>query len=169
MYSSNRINKNACAFTPMGYTTIGDDYTHKPRACAAPRARASVVLRLTGRRDCSQELPLPREAIPDCSSEEASGWCGLLRQGPARTRAVRRHRRCVCRQPPAALLQLCSLTGYEVCAGYLKTQPLDKRKSGFGTRDASRRDEFTNHLAVEQYRERLRVCCGPTSARQHRH
>lgn len=38
---------------------------------------------------------------------------------------------------------------------YLKTQPVDKRKLGFGTRDAHRRDEFMSHIRTEQYRETL--------------
>jgi len=36
---------------------------------------------------------------------------------------------------------------------YLATQALDKRPMGFGTRDAFRRDEFTNGMRSEQYRE----------------
>ncbi|TMW68717.1 hypothetical protein Poli38472_006185 [Pythium oligandrum] len=38
---------------------------------------------------------------------------------------------------------------------YLKTQPMDKRKSGFGSKDASRREEFMSHVRTEQYRETL--------------
>ncbi len=38
---------------------------------------------------------------------------------------------------------------------YSKTQPKESRKSGFGTHDASRRDEFTSHVRTEQYRETL--------------
>ncbi len=38
---------------------------------------------------------------------------------------------------------------------YLKTQPPGTRKSGFGTKDASRRDEFMSHVRAEQYRETL--------------
>lgn len=38
---------------------------------------------------------------------------------------------------------------------YLSTQPFDKRKSGFGSKDASRRDEFMSHVRTEQYRETL--------------
>lgn len=38
---------------------------------------------------------------------------------------------------------------------YLKTQPMDKRKAGFGSKDASRRDEFMSHVRTEQYRETL--------------
>lgn len=38
---------------------------------------------------------------------------------------------------------------------YVKTQPVDKRKLGFGTRDAHRRDEFMSHIRTEQYRETL--------------
>lgn len=39
---------------------------------------------------------------------------------------------------------------------YLKTEPLDTRKNGFGTRDASRRGEFTATIRTEQYRETLK-------------
>mmetsp|Transcript_65709 Transcript_65709/g.181431 ORF Transcript_65709/g.181431 Transcript_65709/m.181431 type:complete len:177 (-) Transcript_65709:281-811(-) len=39
--------------------------------------------------------------------------------------------------------------------GYLKTQPLEARKLGFGSHDASNRDEFTSHIRTEQYRELL--------------
>jgi len=39
---------------------------------------------------------------------------------------------------------------------YLKTQPLDQRKKGFGTRDANRRDEFAATIRTSQYRETLR-------------
>ncbi|KDO28378.1 hypothetical protein SPRG_06617 [Saprolegnia parasitica CBS 223.65] len=38
---------------------------------------------------------------------------------------------------------------------YLKTQPPETRKAGFGTKDASRRDEFMSHVRTEQYRETL--------------
>lgn len=38
---------------------------------------------------------------------------------------------------------------------YLSTQPMDKRKAGFGSKDASRRDEFMSHVRTEQYRETL--------------
>ncbi|CEG45106.1 uncharacterized protein PHALS_01430 [Plasmopara halstedii] len=38
---------------------------------------------------------------------------------------------------------------------YLKSQPMDTRKSGFGSKDASRRDEFMSHIRTEQYRETL--------------
>lgn len=39
---------------------------------------------------------------------------------------------------------------------YLKTQPVDNRRLGFGTHDAARRDEFTTHIRTEQYREQLK-------------
>ena len=39
---------------------------------------------------------------------------------------------------------------------YMKTQPPDKRKLGFGTHDASRRDEFSQPIRTEQYRETLK-------------
>lgn len=35
---------------------------------------------------------------------------------------------------------------------WLKTQPLDTRKKGFGTKDASKRGEFTSFIRTEQYR-----------------
>lgn len=38
---------------------------------------------------------------------------------------------------------------------YLKSQPMDTRKAGFGSKDASRRDEFMSHIRTEQYRETL--------------
>lgn len=38
---------------------------------------------------------------------------------------------------------------------YIETQPLDSRKQGFGSRDANRRDEFSNSVRTEQYRETL--------------
>lgn len=40
-------------------------------------------------------------------------------------------------------------------SGYTKSQPLDKRKLGFGSHDAARRDEFTTAIRTEQYREQL--------------
>mmetsp|Transcript_18223 Transcript_18223/g.18286 ORF Transcript_18223/g.18286 Transcript_18223/m.18286 type:complete len:227 (+) Transcript_18223:94-774(+) len=39
---------------------------------------------------------------------------------------------------------------------YVKTQPLEKRTNGFGSRDATRRDEFTSAIRTEQYRETVR-------------
>jgi len=39
---------------------------------------------------------------------------------------------------------------------YLGSQPIDQRKSGFGSHDASRRDEFTTGIRTEQYREQLK-------------
>ncbi|KAJ1448035.1 hypothetical protein M885DRAFT_540553 [Pelagophyceae sp. CCMP2097] len=39
---------------------------------------------------------------------------------------------------------------------YLKQQPPDKRKLGFGTHDAHRRDEFSQTIRTEQYRETLK-------------
>jgi hypothetical protein len=46
--------------------------------------------------------------------------------------------------------------GYFETNKYITTQPLDKRKLGFGTKDAHRRDEFSNDIRTEQYRETLR-------------
>lgn len=39
---------------------------------------------------------------------------------------------------------------------YTKTQPLDQRKLGFGSKDAFKTDEFTNTIATEVYRDTLR-------------
>lgn len=41
--------------------------------------------------------------------------------------------------------------------GYIKTQPLDKRKLGFGSHDASKRDEFMSFIRTEQYRQQLKT------------
>lgn len=38
---------------------------------------------------------------------------------------------------------------------FLKIEPPEKRKLGFGTRDAHKSAEFTNTLRTEQYREQL--------------
>eukprot|EP01040_Poterioochromonas_malhamensis_P006210 gene6210-6683_t len=46
--------------------------------------------------------------------------------------------------------------GYKDGAKYKDTQPLDQRKKGFGSHDATRRDEFSNVIATECYRETLR-------------
>jgi len=40
---------------------------------------------------------------------------------------------------------------------YKETQPFDKRKKGFGSRDAKRRDEFSNTIRTEQLRESMRA------------
>lgn len=45
---------------------------------------------------------------------------------------------------------------YQETRSYLKTQPLESRKNGFGTRDANRRDEFAATIRTSQYRETLR-------------
>lgn len=39
--------------------------------------------------------------------------------------------------------------------GYLEREPADKRKKGFGSNDAFRRDEFSNTYCVNSYREQL--------------
>lgn len=39
---------------------------------------------------------------------------------------------------------------------YIKDQPLDTRKKGFGSKDAHRRDEFSNAVRTQQYRESIR-------------
>ena len=36
-------------------------------------------------------------------------------------------------------------------------QPMDKRKNGFGTKDASKTDEFCNAIRMEQYRHQLKT------------
>jgi hypothetical protein len=41
-------------------------------------------------------------------------------------------------------------------SNYKKTQPQEGRKKAFGSNDASRRDEFSNTVATEQYREALK-------------
>jgi hypothetical protein len=41
---------------------------------------------------------------------------------------------------------------YSEMERYTKTQPLDSRKKGFGSKDASRRGEFTSYIRTEQYR-----------------
>lgn len=46
--------------------------------------------------------------------------------------------------------------GYSESIKYITTQPLESRKKGFGTKDAHRRDEFSNTNRTEQYRETLR-------------
>ncbi|KAM3576789.1 hypothetical protein VYU27_001381 [Nannochloropsis oceanica] len=39
---------------------------------------------------------------------------------------------------------------------YIEAESIDTRKAGFGSKDASKRDEFTNFIRTEQYREVLR-------------
>ena len=46
--------------------------------------------------------------------------------------------------------------GYNDGVNYKDTQPLEKRKKGFGSHDANRRDEFTNFIATQRYRETLK-------------
>lgn len=46
--------------------------------------------------------------------------------------------------------------GYKETNKYITTQPLDGRKRGFGSKDAHRRDEFSNNIRTEQYREGIR-------------
>jgi hypothetical protein len=46
---------------------------------------------------------------------------------------------------------------YQDKSGYVKTQPLDQRKLGFGSHNASCRDEFTTTIRTEQYREQLKT------------
>lgn len=40
---------------------------------------------------------------------------------------------------------------------YLQSQPMDQRKRGFGSRDASKRSEFSSMIRCEQYRQALRA------------
>jgi hypothetical protein len=51
---------------------------------------------------------------------------------------------------------------------YLKSQPLERRKMGFGSKDASKRDEFTTTTRTEQYREQLKfeTLTKPTAAKE---
>lgn len=46
--------------------------------------------------------------------------------------------------------------GFKEVNKYIDTQPLDKRTKGFGTKDAHRRDEFSNTIRTEQYRESIK-------------
>ena len=46
--------------------------------------------------------------------------------------------------------------GYQEATRYIQSQPLDARKRGFGTKDAHKRDEFSNGVRTEQYRESIR-------------
>ena len=41
--------------------------------------------------------------------------------------------------------------------GYRKEQPIESRKMGFGSHDASKRSEFTLTRRTEQYREQLKA------------
>ena len=38
---------------------------------------------------------------------------------------------------------------------YIESQPLESRKKGFGSKDAHRRDEFSNAVRTQQYRESI--------------
>jgi hypothetical protein len=40
--------------------------------------------------------------------------------------------------------------------GYLKKQPPESRKSGFGSRDATKFDEFSQTIRTQQYRDTLK-------------
>lgn len=46
---------------------------------------------------------------------------------------------------------------YDIGTTYLNKQPLDKRKLGFGSHDAKRRDEFSNQAKQSQYKEKIRA------------
>jgi len=46
---------------------------------------------------------------------------------------------------------------YKETMPYFRTQPPDKRKLGFGSHDASKRDEFMTGIRTEQYREQLKA------------
>lgn len=43
--------------------------------------------------------------------------------------------------------------GYLEAIRYAKSQPVDQRKKGFGTKDAFKTDEFSNAVRTQQYRE----------------
>jgi len=45
--------------------------------------------------------------------------------------------------------------GYKETIKYITTQPLETRKNGFCSKDASRRDEFANFIRTSQYRETI--------------
>lgn len=45
--------------------------------------------------------------------------------------------------------------GYLESTRYLKSQPLELRKKGFGTKDAFKTDEFSNAVRTQQYRESI--------------
>lgn len=45
---------------------------------------------------------------------------------------------------------------YVAAPMYIEAEPIDARKAGFGSKDASKRDEFTNYIRTEQYREAVR-------------
>lgn len=47
------------------------------------------------------------------------------------------------------------MDGYEDETSYLKSQPRDSRKLGFGSLDAHRRDEFSRHIRAQQWRDVL--------------
>lgn len=61
---------------------------------------------------------------------------------------------------PKAVAEVAKLTyspsPYVDSIKYLKSQPPDKRRNGFGTHDANKRDEFTNEIRTEQFRESIR-------------
>jgi len=46
--------------------------------------------------------------------------------------------------------------GFQEATRYLETQPIGNRKLGFMTKDAHKRDEFSNGVRTEQYRESIR-------------
>ena len=46
---------------------------------------------------------------------------------------------------------------FDDSTGYLKTQPLENRRNGFGTHMPKCRDQFTSHIETERYRELLKV------------
>ncbi len=45
--------------------------------------------------------------------------------------------------------------GYLEATRYLKSQPLESRKNGFGSKDAYKTDEFSNAIRTQQYRESI--------------
>lgn len=49
-----------------------------------------------------------------------------------------------------------SSSEYQDSVNYRKEQPRNKRKKGFGSNDARRRDEFTLDVRARQWREKLK-------------
>lgn len=152
MYSTKRLSEKVCD----SYTSIGDPYVKKGGTihalercpCVAAyrykRAPPTVTLsRHTGKQFQTQPAKLPAGG---------QGYFAKIPYKPEpfvdRTSARCRHR--------AGLQRRCSLPA-TAPAVYLTSQPLEKRKAGFGTKDASRKDEFTSTVRVQQFREQLRV------------
>jgi hypothetical protein len=108
MYSTKVVNKNV---TNMGYITINDQYTGKPRA---------LPDRFKGKQ-LQTKPPL-----------DTSGGVGFFSKKSYQSDGP-----------------------IQDTTNYKKTQPQEGRKKAFGSNDASRRDEFSNTVSTEQYREAL--------------